>query len=91
VLPTKFVSHFARELNNPSAIIHCVRAFGKNFKLNDGSLAVDYVCSRFAAEREVDGKRYVYFQREAEVHQNSFLKTFLEAGVSPGSADHCRQ
>lgn len=79
----EFVSHFARELNNPSALIHCVRAFGKNFKLNDGTLAVDYVCSRFAAEKEVGGKRYVYFQREAEVHQNSFLKTFLEAGVSP--------
>lgn len=78
----EFVAHFARELNNPSAIIHCVRAFGKNFKLNDGTLAVDYVCSRFAAEKEVNGKRYVYFQREAEVHQNSFLKTFLEAGVS---------
>lgn len=78
----EFVSHFARELNNPSALIHCVRAFGKNFKLNDGSLAVDFVCSRFAAEKEVNGKRYVYFQREAEVHQNSFLKTFLEAGVS---------
>ncbi len=78
----EFVSHFARELNNASALIHCIRAFGKNFKLNDGTLAVDYVCSRFAAETVVNGKRYVYFSREAEVHQNSFLKTFLEAGVS---------
>lgn len=78
----EFVSHFAREINTPSPLIHCVRAMGKNFKLNDGSLAVDYLCSRFALEKEVNGKRYVYFQREAEVHQNSFLKTFLEAGVS---------
>ena len=76
-------SHYARELNNASTLIHCVRAFGKNFKLNDGSPAMDFLCSRFAAEKEVNGKRYVYFLREAEVHENSFLKTFLEAGVSP--------
>ena len=76
-------SHYARELNNPSTLIHCVRGFGKNFKLNDGSLALDFLCSRFAAEKEVNGKRYVYFKREAEVHEHSFLKTMLEAGVSP--------
>ncbi len=79
---SEFTSHYARELNNPSALIHCVRAFGKNFKLNDGSLVLDYICSRFAAEKEVNGKRYVYFKRDAEVHENSFLKTMLEAGVS---------
>ncbi|MFN0111364.1 MAG: hypothetical protein ACKVZH_21075 [Blastocatellia bacterium] len=77
------VSHYARELNNPSALIHCVRAMGKNFKLNDGSSTLDYLCSRFAVEKEVGGKRYVHFAREAEVHGNSFLKTMLEAGVSP--------
>jgi len=79
---SEITSFYARELNNPSCLIHCVRAFGKNFKLNDGSLAVDYICSRFAADKEVNGKRYVYFQRDAEVHENSFLKTMLEAGVS---------
>lgn len=79
----EITSHYARELNNASTLIHCVRAFGKNFKLNDGSLAVDFLCSRFAAEKEVGGKKYIYFTRDAEVHENSFLKTFLEAGVSP--------
>ncbi len=82
----EFVSHYARELNNPSALIHAVRAFGKNFKLNDGVNAVDYLCSKHAAEKEINGKRYVYFPREAEVHDNSFLKTLLEAGVSPDRA-----
>lgn len=76
------VRHYARELNNPSSLIHAVRAFGKNFTLNDGSKALDFLCARFAAEREVGGKRYVYFPREHEVHDNSFLKTMLEAGVS---------
>lgn len=77
------VGHYARELNNPSALIHAVRAFGKNFTLNDNSKAVDFLCAKFAAEREANGKRYVYFPRPAEVHDNSFLKTLLEAGVSP--------
>lgn len=82
----EITSHYARELNNASTLVHCVRAFGKNFKLNDGSSAMDFLCSRFAAEKEVNGKRYVCFTREAEVHENSFLKTFLEAGVSPDRA-----
>lgn len=72
----------AREIANPSCLIHAVRGFGKNFKLADGTNAVEHLCSRYAADREVGGKRYVYFKRDAEVHENSFLKTFLEAGVS---------
>ncbi len=74
--------HYALELNDPSSLIHAVRGFGKGFRLNDGTLAVDYLCSKFAAEREVNGKRYVFFPRDIEAHDNSFLKTFLEAGVS---------
>jgi hypothetical protein len=72
----------ARELGNPSALIHAVRGSGRKFTLADGSNAVDHLCSRYAADKEVNGKRYVYFLRSAEVHENSFLKTFLEAGVS---------
>src|SRR5262249_31530563 len=71
-----------RELGNASVLIHAVRGFGKNFTLADGSKAVDHLCSRYATDKEVNGKRYVYFLRSAEVHENSFLKTFLEAGVS---------
>ncbi|MBS1789966.1 MAG: hypothetical protein JST85_19740 [Acidobacteria bacterium] len=73
----------AREIANASVLIHAVRGFGKGFKLADGSNAVGHLCSRYAADKEVNGKRYVYFKRDAEVHENSFLKTFLEAGVSP--------
>src|SRR5262245_22388467 len=72
----------ALELGNASVLIHAVRGFGKNFTLAGGSKAVDHLCSRYAVDKEVNGKRYVYFQRGAEVHENSFLKTFLEAGVS---------
>ena len=79
----EMLRHYTLDLNNPSAIIHAVRGFGRGFKLADGSGAVDHLCSRYALDREVNGRRYVYFQREAEVHENSFLKTFLEAGVPP--------
>lgn len=72
----------AREIGNASVLIHAIRGFGKGFKLADGSSAVEHLCSRYAADKEVGGKRYVYFKRDAEVHENSFLKTFLEAGVS---------
>ncbi|HYE75093.1 MAG TPA: hypothetical protein VEF04_17260, partial [Blastocatellia bacterium] len=57
--------HYTHALDNPYTIIHSVRAFGKDFKRADGSNAVDYLCSKFAAEKEINGKRYVYFQREA--------------------------
>jgi hypothetical protein len=41
--------------------------------------------------REVNGKRYIYFPREHEVHDNSFLKTLLEAGVSADQVVMARQ
>jgi len=78
----EMIEHYARGLDNPSALIHAVRGFGRDFKRADGSKAVDFLCNQFAADKDVNGKRYVYFTRSAEVHDNSFLKTFLEAGVS---------
>ncbi len=77
------VSHYTREMMTPWALIHAVRGFGKDFKLADGKLAVDRLCTEFTEEREVNGKRYLAIQLNAEAHENSFLKTFLEAGVSP--------
>ena len=78
----ELIEHYARGLDNASALIHAVRGMGKGFKRADGSLAVDFLCNTFAAEKEVNGKRYVYFKRDAEFHENSFIKTFLEANVS---------
>ena len=78
----EMLEHYAREIGNASVLIHAVRGFGKNFTLADGTNAVEHLCSRYAVEKEVNGKRYLYFKRDAEVHENSFLKTFLEAGVS---------
>ncbi len=78
----EITGYYARELNTPSALIHAVRAFGKDFKLADGANAVDHLCSKYFAEQEVNGKKYIYVPREYEVHDNSFLKTLLEMGVS---------
>ncbi len=78
----EMLERHSRELANASVLVHAVRGFSKNFTLADGAKAVDHLCSRYAAGKEVNGKRYVYFLRSAEVHENSFLKTFLEAGVS---------
>lgn len=78
---TDIVSHYTRELKNASTGIHALRGIGRRFTMDDGTKIVDFLCSRFGAEREVGGQRYVYFPREQEVHDNSFLKTFLEAGV----------
>ncbi|MFN0087860.1 MAG: hypothetical protein ACKVX9_20880 [Blastocatellia bacterium] len=76
------VRHYARELMSPSALIHLVRSDGREVKLADGSMVVDHLCERYFAEKEVNGKKFLYVPREFEVHENSFLKTFLEAGVS---------
>lgn len=77
----EMLEYYARDLGNASVLIHAVRGFGRNFALADGRNAVDHLLGLYAAEKEVNGKRCVYFKREAEVHENSFLKTFLEAGV----------
>ncbi len=79
----EITEHYTHTLQNPSATIHAVRAFGREFKMPDGSLAVDWLCHNFAAEKTINGQKYVYFPRPVEVHHDSFLKTFLEAGVSP--------
>lgn len=80
---TEIVTHYTRALDNASAGIHAVRAMGRTFRLEDGTLAIDTLCSRYGQVKVIGEKRYVYFPREHEVHDNSFLKTFLEAGVGP--------
>ncbi len=79
----EMVNHYAKVFDSPSALIHAVRAFGKNFKRADGSHTVEHLCGRYAEAKDVNGKRLIRFTRyNVEVHDNSFLKTFLEAGVS---------
>ncbi|MBS1810912.1 MAG: hypothetical protein JST84_22300 [Acidobacteria bacterium] len=78
----ELIDHYAKVFDSPSNLIHAVRSFGRNFKRADGSNAVDHLCATCAEEKDVNGKRLVRFTRfNVEVHDNSFLKTFIEAGV----------
>ena len=80
----ELIDHYAKVFDTPSNLIHAVRGFGRNFKRADGSNAVEHLCSRYAEEKDVNGKKFVRFTRfNVEVHDNSFLKTLLEAGVHP--------
>jgi hypothetical protein len=80
----ELITHYAKDFDTPSTLIHAVRAFGRDFQRADGSSAVEHLCARYAEAKEVNGKRLIRFTRfNVEVHENSFLKTFLEANVSP--------
>ncbi|MFN7926455.1 MAG: hypothetical protein U0Y68_00640 [Blastocatellia bacterium] len=83
----ELIDHYAKVFDTPSNLIHAVRGFGRNFKRADGSNTVDHLCATCAEEKDVNGKKFVRFTRfNVEVHDNSFLKTFLEAGVNPDQA-----
>ena len=73
----------ARERQDPWAIVHAVRALGRDLTLAGGQPAVSFVLSEYLEERVVNGATYLAFPLKVEVHENMFLKTFLEAGVSP--------
>jgi hypothetical protein len=72
----------ARRPNDPWSIVHGIRAMGRDFTIERGAPAVSFVLSEHLEERVVNGTRYLAFPRKTERHENQFLKTFLEAGVS---------
>lgn len=68
--------------DDPWALMHGLRAIGRDFTIKGGS-AVEFLCSRFLKRKTVGGKSYLYMPQDKEGHTNAFLKTILEAGVSP--------
>jgi hypothetical protein len=74
------VRRYASVKDDPWAMMHGVRAFGKGFMLDEGP-AVDYLCSHFLQMQTVRGRPYLRMARSAEGHFNVLLKTLLEAGV----------
>jgi len=74
------VSRHAAAADNPWAMMHGIRALGNRFSVAGGS-AVEYLSSRELREKELAGQKYLYMPREVEGHENTFLKTLLEAGV----------
>lgn len=63
-------------------LMHGVRAMGRDFRVK-GERAADILCARFLKQKMVAGKSYLYMPIDLEGHTNTFLKTLLEAGVSP--------
>ncbi len=76
------IHEYARLDDDPWALMHAVRAMGRDFTIK-GQNAVDFLCSGFLKHKTVAGKAYLYMPVEQEGHTNTFLKTILEAGVSP--------
>lgn len=74
------VRRYASVKDDPWAMMHGVRAFGKGFMLDEGP-AVDYLCSHFLQTQTARGRQYLMMARSAEGHFNVLLKTLLEAGV----------
>jgi hypothetical protein len=79
---TALVNKYARLEDDAWVLMHGVRAMGHAFSIK-GENAVDFLCSRFLKQKTVAGKAYLYMPVEHEGHSNAFLKTVLEAGVSP--------
>jgi hypothetical protein len=78
----ELIGTYARLEDDAWALMHGVRAMGPAFSIK-GENAVDFLCSRFLKQKTVAGKAYLYMPAEHEGHSNAFLKTVLEAGVSP--------
>lgn len=76
-----FVSKHAVFEDDAWALMHGVRAMGRNFTVK-GERAADTLCSRFLKQKTVAGKSYLYMPIDLEGHTNTLLKTLLEAGVS---------
>ncbi len=76
------IHEYARLDDDPWALMHAVRAMGRDVTIK-GQNAVDFLCAGFLKQKTVAGKAYLYMPVEQEGHTNAFLKTILEAGVSP--------
>jgi hypothetical protein len=75
------IRRWAGAPDDPWAVCHGVRGVGRDFAMADGRRAVDWLLESQLATKTVNGKEYLAFPIDTEIHPNSFLKTFLEAGV----------
>lgn len=76
------INEYALLQDDAWVLMHGVRAMGRDLAIK-GESAVDLLCSRFLKQKSVAGKAYLYMPAEHEGHTDAFLKTILEAGVSP--------
>jgi hypothetical protein len=80
-----FIERYALTPDDPWALVHALRAFGRGCSLKGESVAT-YVLRTCVREQTVNDRRYLYIPASIEVHTNMFLKTFLEAGIPRSEA-----
>lgn len=66
---------------DPWAVSHGLRAMGRDFTIQGGRRAVDYLLEDQVTSVTVNGRTMLGVPRTVEIHPNMFLKTILEAGV----------
>jgi hypothetical protein len=78
---TAIIRRYAASPDDPWRLVHGLRGMGRTFEVKAGRSATDYLLETYLVSVPVNGKEPLGFPAEVEVHQNSFLKTMLEAGV----------
>jgi hypothetical protein len=66
---------------DPWVVSHGLRAMGRDFTIQGGRSAVDFLLEEHFTSVTVNGRTMLAVPREVEIHPNMFLKTLLEAGV----------
>jgi hypothetical protein len=75
------IRRYAVEPDDPWTVAHGLRGFGRDFTINGGRRAVDFLLEDVLVTLPANGKGALGFPVEVEAHPNMFLKTLLEAGV----------
>jgi hypothetical protein len=75
------IRRYAVTLDDPWIVAHGLRGMGRDFAVNGGRRAVDYLLQDVLVTVPANGKSLLGFPIDVEGHSNMFLKTMLEAGV----------
>ncbi len=75
------IRRYAVVPDDPWAVAHGLRGIGRDFTINGGRRAIDYLLEDVLVTLPAGGKGALGFPIEVEAHPNMFLKTLLEAGV----------
>lgn len=78
---TAIIRRYATTPEDPWVVAHGLRGMGRDFTINGGRRAVDYLLEDTLVTVPANAKGFLGFPIEVEVHPNMFLKTLLEAGV----------
>jgi hypothetical protein len=75
------IRRYATAPDDPWAVAHGLRGMGRDFTINSGRRAVDYLLEDVLVTLPANGQGALGFAVDVEAHPNMFLKTLLEAGV----------